>query len=340
MNRKRLLLVLVLLLVAGGALFWGLGLQARLGFGPEREDALILYGNVDIREVQLGFRVYGRIATMRYEEGDGVRAGDLLATLDPRPYQDDLRRAKAEVAREAANLAKLEAGTRPEEIAQAEALVTERAASLANAERALERRARLVGSGAVSAQEYDDAQALVEEARARLVSAQKALELALQGFREEDIAAARAALEAARAGEAAAETALADTELKAPADGVLLTRVREPGAIVGMGETVYTLSLEQPVWVRAYIAEPQLGLIHPGMAAEVVTDTRPERPYHGQVGFISPVAEFTPKSVETPELRSDLVYRLRVVVEDADPGLRQGMPVTVRITGTQAVAGE
>jgi HlyD family secretion protein len=104
------------------------------------------------------------------------------------------------------------------------------------------------------------------------------------------------------------------------------------------GETVYTLSLRKPVWVRAYIAEPQLGLIHPGAAVQIFTDTRPGAPYEGQVGFISPVAEFTPKSVETPELRADLVYRFRVVVTNADPALRQGMPVTLRLPGGDAPA--
>ncbi|MGH6896929.1 MAG: secretion protein HlyD [Geminicoccaceae bacterium] len=332
----RILLVLLLLGGAGAAAFVALDLQARLGLVPEEETALTLYGNVDIRQVELGFRVFGRIAEMRVEEGDPVRAGDLLATLDRQPYEDDLRLAVAEAAAERANVQKLEAGTRPAEIAQARALVAERQASVVNAERQFERHEGLVEGGAVSRQAYEDARALLHEARARLTSAEKALDLALEGFRREDKAAARAALDAAMARQATAETALADTELHAPAAGVILARVREPGAIVARGETVYTLSLERPVWVRAYVPEPELGLIHPGQAALIVTDTRPDQPYDGQIGFISPVAEFTPKSVETPELRTDLVYRLRVVVEDPDQGLRQGMPVTVRIPGARA----
>jgi HlyD family secretion protein len=99
------------------------------------------------------------------------------------------------------------------------------------------------------------------------------------------------------------------------------------------GTTVYALSLQSPVWVRAYISEPQLGLIHPGAMVKLYTDTRPDDAYDGQVGFISPVAEFTPKSVETQELRADLVYRFRVVVRNPDKALRQGMPVTVRLGG-------
>ena len=127
-----------------------------------------------------------------------------------------------------------------------------------------------------------------------------------------------------------------DTVLASPSEGVVLTRAQEPGAILQTGTPVLTLSLKRPVWVRAYVDEPNLGRIHPGMKVQVFTDSRPEKPYSGQIGYISPRAEFTPKNVETAELRTSLVYRLRVVVEDADEGLRQGMPVTVLPQGTPA----
>lgn len=94
---------------------------------------------------------------------------------------------------------------------------------------------------------------------------------------------------------------------------------------------MFTLTLTTPVWVRTYVNEPDLGFVQPGMAAAVTTDSAPGRPYRGHVGFISPTAEFTPKAVETRELRTDLVYRLRVIVDNPDGGLRQGMPVTVRL---------
>lgn len=335
-RRVRILLIGLVLAAAGTFAFFAFDLEARLGLGPERGEALELYGNVDIRQVELGFRVPGRIEQMRYEEGDAVAEGDLLARLDQRPYRDDLRIAEAEVASARARLEMLEAGTRPLEIEQGRALVAEREAALENARRQFERQERLLERGVAAREAFDDARALLDEARARLVSAEKALALALEGFRQEEIAAARANLDAAEARAAAAQTALADTELHAPAAGVILSRVREPGAIVAAGEPVYALSLERPVWVRAYVPEPELGLVHPGQQALIVTDTRPDRPYRGQIGFISPVAEFTPKSVETPELRTALIYRLRVVVEDADDGLRQGMPVTVRLPDARA----
>ena len=106
----------------------------------------------------------------------------------------------------------------------------------------------------------------------------------------------------------------------------------EPGrknGLLNAGGTVLTLSLTYPVWVRAYVDEKNLGQAQPGQAVLLYTDSRPDKPYHGKIGFVSPSAEFTPKTVETPDLRTDLVYRLRIVVNDADGALRQGMPVTV-----------
>ena len=107
--------------------------------------------------------------------------------------------------------------------------------------------------------------------------------------------------------------------------------MRETGAIVAPADIVFVLSLTEPVWVRTYVSEPDLGRIHPGMKVKVSSDTRPNDTYDGTIGFISPVAEFTPKTVETPELRTDLVYRLRIVVDKPGEDLRQGMPVTVRL---------
>ena len=130
---------------------------------------------------------------------------------------------------------------------------------------------------------------------------------------------------------AQAEQHLADAQLLAPADGVVLTRAVEPGAILAAGAPVFTVSLRTPVWARIYVSETDLGRIAPGRAVLLYTDARPDRPYHGQIGFVSPTAEFTPKNVETPDLRTALVYRARVVVADPDTALRQGMPVTVRL---------
>ncbi|HEY9343738.1 MAG TPA: efflux RND transporter periplasmic adaptor subunit, partial [Inquilinus sp.] len=226
---------------------------------------------------------------------------------------------------------KLVAGPRAAEIAQARATVAEREADLENAKLAFTRTQQLRQSGNAPQSTLDQNQADRDMAQARLESDRQALELLLEGSRAEDIAAGRANLAAAQADLATAETSLADATLKAPANGIILSRVAEPGAIMAPSSVAYVLSLTKPVWIRAYVAEPDLGRVHPGLMVEVVTDTRPDRPYRARVGFVSPVAEFTPKTVQTPELRTDLVYRLRIIVDEPDPALRQGMPVTVRV---------
>jgi HlyD family secretion protein len=320
---KKRIVILVLLLAAGyGAYtFW-----PRDAVG----DGLTLYGNVDIREVQLGFRVGGRLEQMLFEEGDAVTAGTLLATLDSKPLQDGLALARAGVAGAEARLAVLRSGSRPQEIQQARAQVSEAAAALKNAEQEYTRQSELTGKGLSSQGLLDNALARRDEASARLAAARQALALAIEGPRAEDIVAAEAALAGAMAQRDQAATQLADTRLVAPNNGVILSRVREPGAIVSAGMPVYTLSLTDTVYVRAYVDESNLGKVVPGAKLVVTTDSS-GREYVGQVGFVSPRAEFTPKSVETPELRTDLVYRLRIVIENADDGLRQGMPVTVTL---------
>lgn len=324
---KKLVKIILLVAIAAGI---GFAIKRKLGQPAAADSPLTLFGNVDIRQVALGFRTSGRIASMALEEGDAVTAGQALAMLDKGPLEDSLALFKAQVAIAEAGVAKLEAGTRPGEIAQAKAVVEERGTALTNAQQLRDRQLGLAKSGAVSKQAADDSQAQHDAAAARLASASEALALAEEGPRAEDIAIARAELTAAHAKVAQAERQLADAELSAPADGVILTRVQEPGAIVATGATVYTLSLKAPIWVRSYISEPDLGRIHPGLEVDVVTDSRPDAPYRGQIGFISPVAEFTPKSVETEELRTDLVYRLRIIIKQPDDALRQGMPVTIR----------
>lgn len=325
MKRRVGLLIVAIVLVAAGA--WKL----RALRHPPNGATLVLHGNVDIREVNLGFRVGGRLAELRSDEGDAVKAGTLLARLDDEPYRRELEEARAHAVSLKARLQLLEAGHRPEEIAQARALVHEREVVRLNAERVFKRTEELFASQAVAVQDRDDAEARFREAEARLKSAQEQLNLAEAGFRAEEIAQAKADLSRAEAALSAAALRVEDTELKAPADGVVLTRAQEPGAILPAGATVFTVSLARPVWVRAYVHEPDLGRVSPGRKVEVLTDSRPDQPYAGQIGYVSPRAEFTPKNVETPELRTSLVYRLRVVVESPDDALRQGMPVTVRV---------
>ena len=311
---------------------WADALTAR----SSKPDSLILQGNVDVRQVNLGFKVAGRIAEMRVEEGDAIVAGTILATLDKSYFNDDLRLSRARVAAQTAILARLQNGSRPEEIALARANVAEREAALTLAQETLVRQQQLAAQGSSPHQRHDEATAAAGQASAARDSAKQTLQLALVGPRAEDIDAAKAQLEFEAASLAQAGRRLADADLIALGPGVILTRAREAGAIANAGETVFSATLVKPVWVRTYVTETDLGKIKPGMAVEVRNDSG--RAFRGHVGFISPVAEFTPKSVETKELRTSLVYRLRVVVDGEPVGLLQGMPVTItaKLAGNSA----
>ena len=316
--------VLIALLVAGGLAGAWWYKTRHTGTGE-----LVLQGNVEVRQVNLGFKVSGRIETLNVDEGDRVRTGQVLASLEKVYFEDTLAQMRGQSDQAEANYAKLKAGNRPEEIAQAKALVAEREATLTNAKIIKNRAEALLKTPAGSQKTVDDATAAERQADASLNSAREALRLQEIGFRKEDIALAKAQLDERQANLKTVERQLADADLIAPSDGSVLSRVREVGAIVQAGETVYVLSLTSPVWVRTYVSEPDLGRIKPGMEVSVHTDTPGGKVYKGKVGFISTAAEFTPKTVETTELRTSLVYRIRVVVDGTADELRQGMPVTI-----------
>ncbi|OAI26302.1 MULTISPECIES: secretion protein HlyD [Methylomonas] len=323
---KKIIPFVIVLLIIAGISSW-----VYHAYRGENKTMPTLYGNVDIREVTLGFRVPGKLSKLLYDEGDKVRAGEVMARLDDEPYRNQLASAQAQVDSLRARLKLRETGNRPQEIAQARSLVREREAAAVNAERLFKRAEELLADKGVSTQERDTAEANHQEAQARLKSARDNLALLEAGFRSEDISQAKADLAQTEAALATASLQLNDTVLTAPADGIILTRAQEAGAILQAGTPVFTLSLVNPVWIRAYVHEPDLGRIHPGMKVKIRTDSVGGKPYKGQIGYISPRAEFTPKTVETTELRTSLVYRLRIVIENPDDGLRQGMPVTVNL---------
>lgn len=297
----------------------------------DRSAPLTLYGNVDIREVQLAFQDAGRIRALPVDEGARVAAGQVVAELDPTRYQLELQRLNGEVAAQTQVLARLRQGSRPQEVARARAAMASARASLADAATQLARKQQLRTVNRISVQEVDTARTRVETLQANLKAAEEEVSLVVEGPRQEDIAAAEASLAALAAARDLAAQRLEDTRLLAPAAGVIRTRILEPGAMAAPGAPVFTLALTDPLWVRAYISEPDLGLVHEGMRAEVRTDTLPDKTYQGWVGFISSTAEFTPKTVETTELRTKLVYRARIFVCDPQEELRLGMPVTVTL---------
>ena len=302
-------------------------------------DSLTYYGDIEIRRVNLSFRVAGKIADVLAEEGESLTKGQTFAKLDAEPLEVDVQLAQAALDQARAALEKAENGARKQEFEEARAQADECRATLELAEADLSRNENLIGKNAVSQSGYDASLSTRNVAKARLAKALANLELLEEGTRQEDRAAARASVAQAEAALARAKIAFQDAVLQAPNDGVVLTRVAEPGAIVAAGQTVATLSVRDVVWVYIFVEEPDLGKVAPGVEVEITTDSS-EKSYVGHVGYVSPEAEFTPKTVETPNLRTNLVYRARIVVETPDLGLRQGAPVSVKIPLGAAGTGE
>ncbi|SDA15474.1 HlyD family secretion protein [Nitrosospira sp. Nsp18] len=325
--KKRFILVAVLAIIVAVVGGWYFSRHAG------DKDTLVLFGNVDIRQVSLAFNGSERIADMRVQEGDRVETGQVLATLDTRTLRLQIAQAEAQINVQEQALLRLRNGTRPEEVAQAKAEV---AAARADADLAAQLLKRLqnieqTSGEAVSQQDLDSARSRQRVAEAQLENNQKALQLAVIGPRKEDIAQAEAQLNVSQAELALLKHQLSLYELKSPIDAVVRSRLLEPGDMASPQRPVYTLAITDPKWVRAYVSEVDLGRIKPGMSARVVTDSHPDQSIPGRVGYISSVAEFTPKIVQTEELRTSLVYEVRVFVEDVSDRLRLGMPATVFI---------
>ena len=336
---KIVLVILVLAGVAGGTGWYFFERDA------EPENELVLSGNVEVTETALGFRIPGRMIARLKDEGDMVTAGELLAELDDGDQRVALAKVIAERDRARAALDDLLQGSRKQQIREAEQAVARAMASLnrATADRDLARTdfkrfETLYTDAVVSRQEYDvartaflTAQKGVEEQEATLRSAKANLDLVREGFRSGDIDEARAGLASAEQGVEEARLRLGYTKLYAPFSGTVLTRAAEPGEYLGAGSVVLTMADLSRVFVRAFVPEPDLVRVKQGDMLRVSVDGLAGTSFTGRVGFIADEAEFTPKTVQTPEERVKLVYRIKVYVDNPDRLLKAGMPARVHI---------
>lgn len=290
-------------------------------------------GTVEATEAQLGFQVPGRIDSIRVREGDPARTGEPLASLDRAEATARRQQSAALLAIARAQLDELLRGARPEEVAQARAGRDAARQRLQDAQRDFDRAQELIRNNVVSQQTFDKAKTAFDVAKAQSEQADEQHRLVVTGPRRERIEAARAQVAQAEAALRAADAGRANMVIRAPFDGVVTVRHREPGEIVGAGAAVLSLMDRTDRWVRIYVSEARIGAVQTGQAASITSDTFKGRTYRGEVVYLSSEAEFTPKNVQTSEERVKLVYAVKVRISgDADFELKPGMPADVRLT--------
>lgn len=329
MNKKVIAIVLIIIALVIIS-FWAWKYNNK----NQKDNDLTLYGNVDIRQVSLAFEQSGRIEKLLVQEGDKVKAGQVLATLNTNSLEIQAKQAQAQLKAQQEAIVKQQVGARPEEISQAKAQLASTQADLDKASKNLQRLQILVNSTdgrAISQQELDYAKSNQHSAEAAVRERQANLELIIKGARQEDREATKAQYDATKANLDLINYNLSQAELKSPVNAVVRARLQEVGDMTTAQKAVYTLALTDPKWVRVYVNEKDLSSIHMGGTAQVIRDAYPDQPINGKIGYISSVAEFTPKTVQTDEIRTSLVYEVRVYVNDPNDQLKMGQPVTVKV---------
>ncbi|HEY8548995.1 MAG TPA: efflux RND transporter periplasmic adaptor subunit [Vicinamibacterales bacterium] len=298
-------------------------------------DAVHLNGRIEAPMVDLAPKVTGRVVEVRVREGDRVKAGDLLVRLDLGETALAVEREKAAVASAQSRLRDLEAGSRTTEIAAAEAELSDRRAAYELARKELERQQFMLSRKVSTQRDVDRATTDLERAKAAVAAAENRLALLREGARRWQIAQAEGDLARAKTVLEQSRTVESESEIRAPADGVVLHRLVEPGQLVGPAQPAVTLAFADRLYVRTFIPETALGRVKQGQAAEIVVDAHPGRTFKGRVTEIARDAEFTPKAVETRVERVNLVYAAEVDIEGAwDVPLVPGQPAEVVVRTT------
>ncbi|MBZ5573655.1 MAG: efflux RND transporter periplasmic adaptor subunit [Acidobacteriia bacterium] len=337
MKRRIRILILLAALIAAAVYFY-----PRFTKKSEPAHQLTLSGNIEAHESLVSFKVQGRIIELPVEEGQWVEPGTLLARLEDADYRQKVRIDEANVQVRESNLVLTLAGTREQELRARQQTVLDAQADLQQKKLDYDRAQRLFGKDAISAQDRDLAETAFKRSEASFQVAQQRYNEAAEGSRQEDIAIARANVHAARANLGLSRVNLDYTTLRAPSAGVITVRQSELGEVVVPGTPVVTLADLDHIWLRAYVAETDLGRIRWGQDATITTDTYPGKQYHGRVSFISSAAEFTPKSVQTYKERVTLVYRIKIDLDNPNHELKPGMPADAHIplaAGTQPMPG-
>lgn len=289
---------------------------------------IIAHGTIEVIETDVSPMATARLLRVPVEEGDVVRAGDTLAILTQATLAATLDGQRARLAAAEAALHDLERGARPEEVAAAEAELSGAESDVARTTRDLERARKLAGGQAISQQAVDNASDALATATSRRDAARERLALLRAGSRPERIRQARADVSTARAALAAAEANATDLVLLSPVQGVVFERYAQPGEVLTPGSPALTVGEVSRPWVRVFLAARDVARIRLGQPAVVTLDGVPGRGYPGIVTVINPRAEFTPRAALTEEEREDLMFGVRIDVQDSTGAVKPGLPAT------------
>ena len=309
-------------LTAGVAALALLPLACGRGGGPA---AIRASGHIEATEVRLAATVGGRLLEAPFQEGEQVRAGQIVARLDTAAVEHELARARAEMEAADARLRLLVSGARAEDIRRAEEQLAQAQAELDAATRELARQTALVERGTATEQARDDAATRAQVASRAVAALRAELDKLLAGPRREEIEAARAQRAAAAAGAAAINQRVAEATVLAPQDGVITVRAAEPGEVLAPGAPIAVLTDLAHPWLNVWVDEPSLAHIRLTDAVEVRAG-HPPAVVRGRVSFVSAVAEFTPRNVQTPDERAKLVFRVKITLPNPDGTFKPGMP--------------
>jgi HlyD family secretion protein len=306
--------------------------------GPKDDGSLVhLNGRIEAPLVDLAPKVSGRVVEVKVKEGERVKAGDLLMVLDLGDTALAVERDRHGVESARARLQDLSVGSRQAEVKGAEAEVADKAAALDLAAREMQRQKLLLSKDVGTERDYDQAMTQLERAQAALRISEEKLALTREGFRTWQTAQARSEVDKAKAQLRQSEVVARESEIRAPADGVVLHRMVEPGQLLAAGQNGMTIALTARLYVRTFIPEPQLGRVKHGQTAQVTVDAFPGRSFEAVVTEIAPHAEFTPKQVETREERVNLVYGAKVDLMDGwGVALVPGQPAEIQVTAASA----
>ncbi len=319
------ILFLLAALMAGVAYFF---IFQRKG---EEDYTLRVSGNIETTEVDVGFKISGRIIQLYVREGDWVEKGKTIAQLDDEDLRQRVELARATLRSSQARLEKLLAGSRPEEIREAEASVQQAQFDYENKKTQYDRMKILFEGRVIPKETLENAETRFKVAKAALEGAIETYKKIKEGPRKEDIEEGRAQVEQAKASLKLAETQLSYTLLQAPIAGIVLVKSAEVGEVVNPGTSILTLADLTNVWLRAYIPETELSRVKWGQEVIVTTDLYPRKEYKGRISFISSQSEFTPKQIQTEKERVTLVYRIKVDIPNPSGELKPGMPADGRI---------